>query len=390
MPEQVIEQQQEQPTTVIEPNQLESLGNNMWNLDDIKPPVIENNGDNNIIPPTNEAPAPPIIEVPKVSEFDPNSFVKENFGFDTVELAKEGFQQLKEKKPEIQFENEESRTVYEYIAQGKMDELNKFLSTQDKLNVLTNSEVTTSTATEIMKFHIQSKNTDLTPDEVDFLIQERFALPHKPTQGLDQTEEEYLQAVISWQAQVENINKRLIIEAKQVKPELATIKANLKLSPLQIQPIVNEPTQEELQKVENNRKMYVERLNSDYQSFKGFDTAFKDEVVELPVSYSVSDDEKVSLKQRFEDFDSDMFLSKRWITEAGEPNVQQMMADVYLLENVGKIFQKIANDAGNQRLEHHLQKASNISVNGKQSNQSFDPNGVQNQQQTLANNIWNT
>ena len=57
-------------------------------------------------------------EVPKTEpQFDYNSFVKETFGYDSVDAAKEEIQKLKS-KPEMSFENEVSERLFNLIKEG--------------------------------------------------------------------------------------------------------------------------------------------------------------------------------------------------------------------------------------------------------------------------------
>ena len=69
-----------------------------------------------------------------------------------------------------------------------------------------------------------------------------------------------------------------------------------------------------------------------------------------------------------------LILSDRWFNEDGNPKVQQIMADKYLLENREKIFSKIANEAASQRLLAHLKKTGNININ-----QTPTPQGIPHQ-----------
>ena len=69
-----------------------------------------------IDPPQETPPAPTTTE----TQFDYNSFVKENFGYDSVDAAKEEIQKLKS-KPEISFDNEVSERLFNLIKEGKKD-----------------------------------------------------------------------------------------------------------------------------------------------------------------------------------------------------------------------------------------------------------------------------
>jgi hypothetical protein len=111
------------------------------------------------------------------------------------------------------------------------------------------------------------------------------------------------------------------------------------------------------------RAIYERTLESQFQSFNGFNVSVKDAEVEIPITFNVGEDEKLAIKSDLSDFDSDSYFGDRWFNEDGTPKVQQIMADKYLLENRDKILQKVANEAASQRLLAHLKKTGNININ---------------------------
>jgi hypothetical protein len=82
----------------------------------------------------------------------------------------------------------------------------------------------------------------------------------------------------------------------------------------------------------------------------------------------------------------DLYFENRWFNKEGKPNVQQIMADKYLLENREKIFSKIANEAASQRLLAHLKKNGNININQTPTPQGAKPdlNGIEAERLRMA------
>jgi hypothetical protein len=128
-------------------------------------------------------------------------------------------------------------------------------------------------------------------------------------------------------------------------------------------------------------------LDSQFQSFNGFNVSVKDAEVEIPISFNVADDEKIGIKNNLSDFDSDEYFGGRWFNDDGTPKVQQIMADVYLLENRDKIFSKIANEAASQRLLAHIKNSGNINVN-QQTPQGKPTQAFNSQLDELAKAVW--
>ncbi|MCE9537878.1 MAG: hypothetical protein K8R85_01490 [Bacteroidetes bacterium] len=308
---------------------------------------------------------------------DYNSFIKETFGYENVEAAKEDIKRLKETpaKEEVKFANEDSEKLYKAWVEGKQDEVYGYLNNQKKINKLLNSEINEVNAAEIIKLSIQNTNKDLSDDEVEFVFNKKFSIPNKPTQSYDETDEDYEVKVNQWEQQVVTMKKELVIEAKMAKPQIEKLKSELTLPDIQKEQSINQPTQEDLQEAEQYRKSYENALEAEYKTFGGFNVMFKDGDIEIPITYTPTDEEKTLLKTTLVDFDSNQYFGERWFAEDGKPKIHDIMADKYFLENKEKIMQKVANEAANQMRLQMIARTSNVSLNGRTQQQSFNPNG---------------
>ena len=314
--------------------------------------------------------APPPQEETKVEEpssapqaFDSNQFLKERFGFESVEQAEEEFKRFREPKEEFKFQDDMSKTLFDAIKEGKTDDIYEILNQQKKLDKLISNELTPDLAVDIIKTNIQNKYKDLTSDEVDLLFYDQYFVPSKPEQAYDDSDEDYATKVKTWQSQVDYLDKKMMIEAKVIRPELTKLKSELKLPDIYGEAQQEAESREEVEKMQQARSIYEKTLDSDFQSFSGFTVSVKDEDVEIPISFNVAEEERLAMKNTLADFDSDSYFGERWFAEDGKPKVQQMMADKYLLENYNKILQKVANEAASQRMLAHLKKTGNININ---------------------------
>lgn len=325
------------------------------------------------------------------TQVDYNSFVKETFGYESLDEAKAEFEQLKKLKEtapkEQSFANDESKTLYQAWVEGKKDEVLDYLSTQKKIEKLATSEVDSYTAEEIIKMNIKQKNKNLSDDEVDFVFSERFSMPKKPVQGADEYDDDYQTRVSDWESKFQAAQKKLIIEAKMAQPEIEKIKSELVLPSIQTDNQFSEAqAQEELQQAEEMRKEFEQTLEKEYKDFSGFNVTFKDESagIEIPISYVPTDDEKVSLKQELSDFDYSEYFGNRWFSKEGKPEIKNMMADKYFLENKEKILQKVANEAAQQMRLKMIALQSNINIKGNGQQQTFTPNQNQSEMDKMA------
>ena len=315
-------------------------------------------------PSTEQQVQPEVQQTQEQQTFDPNQFVRERFGFESVEEAEEQFKRIREQQtPEFDFENETSRNLFAAIKEGKTDEIFDILNRQKKLESLTNSEINANIAAEIIKTNIENKYKDLSKEEVDILFYDNYNFPAKPEQSYDETEEDYNARVQNWQSQIEFIEKRMIIDAKVIRPELEKLKSDIKLPDVYGFDELQAESQEEYENLQQARQIYEQTLNSEFNNFNGFNVSVKDEDVEIPIAFNVAEDERVRMKETLSDFDSDNYFGERWFNEDGKPKVQQVMSDIYILENFNKILQKVANEAASQRLVAHFKKSGNVTIN---------------------------
>lgn len=342
-------------------------------------------------------PASTTATVEPEETFDEEDYLKNNFGFQTREQARTELERLRslEKNPvreEIKFENDESKRIFEIIKSGKPEkikELREYFDRQDRLDRITQYDLSKAEqAADILKAHLHFKNPDLTPKEVDRLINRKFSFPEKPANNLDLTPEENQAAIQQWEQKVKEIEEDMIIEAKLVRPELSQFKSNLVLPDIQapVDPAAAEAQQKELQQWQASRNNYLTSLNRDLQNFNGFTFTYKDNEVEYQIPFTPSEQEKTQLKEQLSDFNRDQFLDQRWFDEAGNPKINEIAADIYLLQNRDKIMQKFVNESSAKMLAHIKKNRANITV-GQTPQGTFQPDNLTEKEKQEAA-IW--
>jgi hypothetical protein len=321
--------------------------------------------------------------------YDANEYLKQKLGFDDWDTAASEIEQLKKSKESssLKFENEESRKYYEYAKEQKEDDLLAFLQEKKKIEKLANADIKdANTAAEIIKLSMYQKNKELEQDEIEFLFKEKFNIPEKPEQNYDELDSEYEQRVSKWESKVNEIEKRLVIEAKLAKPELEKIKSQLVLP--EISPKQSTFTQEEIEAQKKYINDFFVSANEVVNSFDGFSATVKDEGVDFNVAYTPSQEERQIVTEQLREFaennlDANVIFAQRWVNDDGTLNTKQMTKDLFLLQNEGKIAQKYVNDAANKRLAMHLKKQSNINLSSTNSG-TFSPNNQQSEMDKLA------
>ena len=315
-----------------------------------------------------EPPAQAAAPEQQPQTFDPNEFIRERFGFNSVEEAEQEFKKVKEFQPvekTFEFSNDVSKNLFDAIQEGKVDDVYEILNQQKKLDRLLNSEINANLASEIIRTNIQNKYKDLTNDEVDLLFYQNYNFPQKPEQGIDELDEDFSQRLKGWQNEIDFIEKRMVIDAKVIKPDLEKLKSDIKLPDVYNFAEQEAQQREESELMQQARQVYERTLETDFKNFTGFEVTVKDEDVEIPIAFNVSEEERLALKNELSDFDADAYFENRWFKQDGTPNVRQAMQDRYLLDNWDKIARKIANEAAAQAKLAFIKNAGNVNINQK-------------------------
>lgn len=284
------------------------------------------------------------------------------FGYESEEAAKAEIEALRAQKaaaPEISFASEASRQLFEAIREGKEDEVYSILAQKQRLQ-----KAADLPAEAALRLHLELANPHYSAEDIQDVMEERYALPVRPVRDELDSDEEWAAKEGSYQSQLAKVTRRMERDAVSARADLLAKLPLITLPDIPGQPKGdNQPAQSSAE-VKAIRQTYLQTLERDFAQFDGFSATYKDEEVEVPVSYQLSADEKVALKERLKNFDVDGFILSRWFRSDGTPNVVQLMSDVYRLENGEKIAQKQIQEAVAQRLVHERKKSANIHVTG--------------------------
>ena len=334
---------------------------------------------------------PPPTAVPTV---DYNTYLKEQFGFDTPELANEQIAKWKEMKPyeEPKFANDESKKLYENVLKGDKKEILTILAKQQALENLTTGEINEKTAPEIVKMAMRTKYPALSEEQIQYKFNKQFATAPQPVQGIDELDNDFESRKQTWQQQVNDAKQDLLIEAGISKPELEKLKSELQLPDIFGQNQQQaEPTAEEKAQWEALANANVQSVENALNKFDGFNVTVKDGEVEIPVAYSLSKEEKAEVQQilssTIREADANPFLGKRWFDKDGNPKSEQMIKDITRMLYGDKIEQKFANESSAKRLEAKMKENSNLSLNQNPQG-TFTPPAPKKEHEKVADFVW--
>lgn len=330
------------------------------------------------------ADAPADKPIDKLVVFDEAAYVKQHFGVDNIELAKQQLVDLRAKAEtpaEIKFANEETKKFYSYFTEeNKEDELldhlqnKKLISKAEKANVENAKE-----ATELLQTYYKFKYKDFNGDEVRDHFNDQYSKPAKPKQLAEQDDDEYKEQVSEWQSKCDAIDKRIVRDAKMVKPEFSQFKSQIVLSDINKPQAANkQPTQEELDAAKKVAERFIQDVEADVKKLSEISTLVKDEAVEIPVSYAYSDEERNVVVEQVKSFvakgyDANVIFAKLWTDANGHFDISRMISDLAYLNNREKISNKLANEGASQRMKEYTKDKKHINVDGLNNSNS---NGV--------------
>lgn len=151
------------------------------------------------------------------------STFSEKFGYKSPDEAIKEIEELRafRNAPGVPaaFKDDEAANIYKALSEGKYDDVRVHLEQQHRINSLMGLEVTKDTAADIVKYGMQLKYKDLTPQEIDYKFNKQFSIPAKPVQQAGEDQVEYEERVAEWQQIATDKQMELMIEAKMIRPE---------------------------------------------------------------------------------------------------------------------------------------------------------------------------
>lgn len=269
---------------------------------------------------------------------------------------------LPEKKDEIKFANEESERVFNLIKEGRTDEVYSILGEQKRLK-----EVDKLQPADVIKLNLQYQNKDFSEEDINDLFNERYPFPEKPVQEYE-TDDEFSAKIAKYEKEVQKIEKAIKRDAKPATTELLKLQKEIVLPDInRTEPLIIEPTQEELEAQKVKAEKFLQSVNEGVQKFNGYETTFKDEEVEIKVGYKLTKEDKEQIQPliALSNSDAATFLKNiGWLDENGNINTTKLTEDLPLILNKEKVLQKLVSETGNKRHEASIKSIKNINYSG--------------------------
>lgn len=263
---------------------------------------------------------------PATPTVDYDSFVKEKTAgkfekFDDLLNALEKPKTAASSIADVQFENEQSKQIFEYLQAGKIEEVTSFLQQQAIID-----GVDKMAPTDLLKMKIQMTYPDMAPDEIEEEYQDELS-----KYGFDKIDED-----IMTEAEIAKVRRKaerkLHQEMNAFKQEVKSLKAELKLPELSSP---EQPKNELADLVESFSKeagQYIPNLKE--ITIK----AQVDKDATIDHGFVLTEEDKAELANVSKDYWAD--FKNRYYKE-GKYDSQSLARDVFIRNN----FDKILNSA---------------------------------------------
>lgn len=247
--------------------------------------------------------------------------------------------------PEINFVNETSKKVFEYLKEGKVDEIMSVYQQQKQLEGIDKLDTDS-----VLKLRLKYENPELTDAELQDEFESRYGVEQPDIdEDLDDPAdiEKAKKRFEREKSAMERLKKKDLKEAKDflqekkqeiVLPDIATSKN---------QESVPQGNEIDEAAIKEFRDKYVKSIDSAMNEVTGFGTKYKDDELDFQTAFVIDQAEKQNLKQALEKFTLQDYFVPRYIKEDGSFNTTAIAKDLYVLENLNKIIDAHVSQAVN-------------------------------------------
>jgi len=318
-------------------------------------------------------PQPAAAAVPAATESgatvppsDPFGLIKEKFGYESPEAAMQEIESLRAFRAapppaELKFENEQSKAIAEALQAGpeKFHEVHAILDKMIRIDQLTTGDLTPDTAANVIKLGMQLKYPDLKPEEINYKFNKTYGLPPKPGMLPAEDQEEFDERLRNWQAQVDDKQMELMIDAKLARPDLGAAKSKLVLPTIARQ---QDADYQQWQKTVTENDRLAAETTQAYKALtpKSLETKlnFKDEPNKIDFDFLYEPDPQ-SFQQTIEKVvDIDNFWNS-FVNPDGTPNRQEFLETLHFGMNRKGILLSAMKQAMNATIKAFLPDNSN-------------------------------
>jgi len=247
---------------------------------------------------------------------------------------------------EINFANETSKKVFEYLKEGKVDE---FMSVYQQQKQLENVDKLDSD--NVLKLKLKFENPDLTDAELQDEFDSRYGVEQPDIDEDLDDPADIEKAKKRYEREVSAMERLKKKDLKEAKSFLQEKKQEIVLPDIQSSKTQQQEAQgQEVDEVaiKEYRDKYLNSIPKTIDEIVGFESKYKDSELEFNTTYVIDANEKQALKDKMQNFTLQDYFVPRYINEEGNFDTESIAHDLYVLENFDKIVEAHVSQAVNQ------------------------------------------
>jgi hypothetical protein len=275
---------------------------------------------------------------------------------------------------ELTFKDEESKRVFDYLREGKIDDVLQVYNEQRRL-----SNLDKANDGDVLRIAMEYKHPNLSPEDISEEIGSRYKA-EKPDEPIEDDyiddeaykseKKKYEKDYAKYEKEQKRLDRQLKLDAAAAREQLAGYQKDIILPDINPAPATNQPDpamqEAELAGWKKMRQDYLDSLNKTSAEFKEISFEVNDEGVNFKGSYQIEDGERAALtKDLAEKNVIDDIILPRY-DKGGVYDTRQLMEDLYFLNNKDKIIKAAVRQAIAQTDLENLKRLKNIDLNQQQ------------------------
>lgn len=270
------------------------------------------------------------------------------------------------------FSNDDSKKIFQYLKEGKVDDVLQVYNEQKRLSTLKDM-----TDADVVKLAMEYKRMGLTPAEIheEFLNAYSIEKPEEPNaddylddDALAKAKKVYDRDLKRYEKDVKTLERKLKQEAAESRSYLETLKKDIILPDIEAAPVEAQDNGAEQAtrraEEEKFRTEYLSSLDKSFGDFKEIPITVTDEGVSFTGKFEIAEAERQQLKKDLAEKDVvNEILVPRYVKEDGF-DTKQLMEDIYLLNNKDKILASFAKQAMAYAKLERIKQQKNVDFDG--------------------------
>lgn len=268
------------------------------------------------------------------------------------------------KQPELKFQNDTSKAVYDLLAQGNIKEVYDILQKKQMAETIQDKpdEV-------VLKSYIKAQNPDFDENEVNDEYNEKYTI------------DEFAYDDSKLSREQKKLNQRIKADVDNAKQFFKSQADDIKLPVTQ--QYQQTATQEDDTAAQEERIKYLTALQGVEQRVNQLPFQWKDDKAGIEINGKFNIQAQELTKYRGDAENIEAYYANRYYQD-GKYKTEQLIKDMYIADNFDKILSSVVSQAVNQTRLTMLKQSKNITLDQEPSG-VYKPNDANEVAETLTN-----